>query len=97
MYSTGKMTDATGATGRQLATWASKGWLSSTAPGTGRTRMWSQSDMDTASMIMRFVKVGFTVDKAAQFTRIINRRQDNSRGVRIKLEDQMWLIVKGIE
>lgn len=96
MYSTGQMTERTGATGRQLGTWASKGWLTSPAPGTGHGREWSEADLQTATLMMRFIRAGFSVDRAWAFTRVIQERDTTKEGARIRIGEDMWVIVKGL-
>jgi DNA-binding transcriptional MerR regulator len=96
MYSTGQMTDRTGATARQLTTWADRGWLQSKTQGTGHSRMWCESDLQRATLMMRFITAGFSLDKAYKFMTVIRNREDPRTPVRIRIGTDMWVIVKGL-
>ncbi len=97
-YSTAYMADETGATPRQLSTWVDKGWLSSPAPGTGRSREWSRDDLFRAKLIMRFMEAGFTLERAARLMRVLAERDSLARrdDARIRIGPNMWVVVKGL-
>lgn len=97
MYPTAYIVEQTGATRRQLHTWAQKGWLPSVPPGTGHARMWSQSDYDKVRLIMRFLNAGFNVNRAHTLTvAILKGGPVYSKGVRVRIGDSMWVVVKEI-
>lgn len=97
-YSTAYMAGKTGATPRQLFTWADKGWLSSQSPGTGRSREWSRDDLFRASLIVRFMNAGFTVDRAARLMKILADRDSLVRrdDARVRIGPNMWVVIKGL-
>lgn len=98
MYSTRQMTERTGATGRQLGSWSDKGWLSGQAdkPGTGHHRVWSEDDLQTVTLMMRFIRAGFSPGKSWKFTSVIKKRDTTKEGVRIRIGEDMWIIVRGL-
>lgn len=95
-YSTQYMADATGATPRQLAVWADKGWLSSPAPGTGHSREWTQFDLDLVTLIMRLRHAGIELEMAYKCSMAVLAAKRRDNGVRIKLRDGIWLVLKGM-
>lgn len=99
MYSTKYVVDQTGATARQLNHWSDKGWLSGQddKPGTGHHRAWSTDDLKKARLMMRFLRAGFKVEKAAVIARsIVKTNTEGKPGVTVHLADDMWLKVKGL-
>lgn len=96
MYSTEYITNNSGATNRQLGTWARKGWLSSAEPGTGHARQWSERDVRIATYIVSLMNAGFTLQKAHDITMAVVNRDSVSEGVRIRLADGVWIIVRKV-
>lgn len=97
MYSTQYVVDHTGATARQLGHWSDKGWLSGQddKPGTGHHRAWSDRDLKMASLMVRFLRSGFKVEKAHVIAKAVADKA-SGEGVRVRLGDNLWLIVKDI-
>jgi hypothetical protein len=95
-YSTQYVTEKTGATGRQLDHWAGKGWLTSPAPGTGRSRQWTQFDLDLVTIIMRLRSAGIELEMAYKCSMAVMAAKRRDNGVRIKLRDGIWLVMKGM-
>lgn len=96
-YSTKYMVDHTGATARQLTKWVEKGWLDGggVSTGTGHSREWTQRDLDTARLMMRFMRSGFRLEGAYKLAKAIVGKQI-ADGVRIRIGENMWVIVKEI-
>lgn len=95
-YSTGQVSDKSGATARQLQTWADKGWLLSKAEGSGKPRTWCESDLQRAILLMRFLKAGFTLEKSYKLMTMLRNREDPRKEARIRVGDDLWVIVKGM-
>jgi hypothetical protein len=91
------MVDHTGATARQLTKWVEKGWLDGGGvnAGTGHPRAWTQRDFDTARLMVRFMRSGFVLERAHRLAKAIVGKQI-ADGVRIRIEENMWVIVKEI-
>lgn len=94
MYSTEDMVRKSGATNRQLGTWAGKGWLSSAAPGTGHAREWSERDLKIATLIVALMGAGFRLDKAAEITSTVINRDTAIPNVTVRLASGIWIIVR---
>lgn len=98
-YSTGYVSDHTGATPRQLSTWVSKGWLSSPAPGTGKSREWSREDLYRATIMMRFIEVGIQAERAAKLMRVIADRPNVTRydDARLRVGPNLWIVIRDLK
>lgn len=95
-YSTAQVADKSGATPRQLQTWADKGWLHSKSPGSGYVRKWSESDMQRAVLLMRLLKAGFNLNAAYRLMTVMRNRENPRKDAQIRVGADMWLLVKGL-
>lgn len=95
-YSTNRMVLATGATQRQLLSWEKKGWITG-VDNRRRSKTWTEDDFRLVHLMMRLIRAGFETNAAYRYASTIrNRPEPRKRGVRIHIESDMWVIVKGL-
>jgi DNA-binding transcriptional MerR regulator len=71
-YTTPQVAEITGATIRQLDHWARMEWIDlGPAPGTGKSRSWNRRSMLTATMIVKLLTAGFTVERSVKIANAV--------------------------
>lgn len=98
MASTDDVVRATGITYRRLDYWVRKGLITpetgSGGQNRGKDRVWSERDIQIATLLAKIADSGVTVEVAAKVARLIvdNPKERETRSVRVG--DNVWITVK---
>jgi len=93
--STQKVADITGATIRQLNHWVAMQYVApARVPGYGGMIEWSSKDIEIVTSMVRLISAGFTVQRAAKLARLMTDNPTDKDGHRIKIGQNLTLVVK---